>query len=86
MSEVDLKLIAAGQTGDFEPEQKRYLEGFFAGVQIAKAAKSVAAAAPGGLLAAAYWVVPGVVLVLIYQIVMYRIFRGRTTLDRGAHY
>jgi ferredoxin-nitrite reductase len=29
-------------TGDFEPEQKRYLEGFVAGVQIAKAAGSVA--------------------------------------------
>ncbi len=28
--------------GDFNPEQKRYLEGFVAGVQIAKAAKSVA--------------------------------------------
>jgi ferredoxin-nitrite reductase len=25
-------------TGDFEPEQKRYLEGFVAGLQIAKAA------------------------------------------------
>jgi ferredoxin-nitrite reductase len=36
-------------TGDFEPEQKRYLEGFVAGVQIAKAAGGVAgrsAAAP----------------------------------------
>ncbi len=41
MIEVDLKALAAGQTGDFEPEQKRYLEGFVAGVQIAKAAKSV---------------------------------------------
>jgi len=29
------------QAGDFEPEQKRYLEGFVAGVQIAKAAKSI---------------------------------------------
>jgi len=37
MNEADLKLLAAGQTGDFEPEQKRYLEGFVAGVQIAKA-------------------------------------------------
>jgi len=26
--------------GDFEPEQKRYLEGFMAGLQIAKAARS----------------------------------------------
>src|SRR5437764_12000464 len=28
--------------GDFEPEQKRYLEGFMAGLQIAKAARSPA--------------------------------------------
>ncbi len=53
MSGEELKLLAAGETGDFSPEQKRYLEGFVAGVQIAKAAKSVAgtaraAAAPGG--------------------------------------
>jgi ferredoxin-nitrite reductase len=48
MNEADLKLLAAGQTGDFEPEQKRYLEGFVAGVQIAKAAKSIAGAAAGG--------------------------------------
>ena len=49
MSEADLKPVAAGQAGDFEPEQKRYLEGFVAGVQIAKAAKNVAgAAAPAG--------------------------------------
>ena len=49
MSEADLKPIAAGQGGDFEPEQKRYLEGFVAGVQIAKAAKSVAGVAtPAG--------------------------------------
>ena len=30
-------------TGDFEPEQKRYLEGFVAGVQIARTAGNVAA-------------------------------------------
>jgi len=50
MTEADLRLTAAGQGGDFDPEQKRYLEGFVAGAQIAKAAKSVAgaaAAAPG---------------------------------------
>src|SRR5262249_24935691 len=41
MTEVDLK-PAADQSGDFSSEQKRYLEGFVAGVQIAKAAKSVA--------------------------------------------
>ena len=44
MSETDLKQAAAAETGDFNPEQKRYLEGFVAGVQIAKAAKSVAGA------------------------------------------
>ena len=49
MSEADLKPVAAGHGGDFEPEQKRYLEGFVAGVQIAKAVKSVAGVAtPAG--------------------------------------
>ena len=41
MTEADVK-PAADQSGDFSSEQKRYLEGFVAGVQIAKAAKSVA--------------------------------------------
>ena len=38
---------SAGETtsGDFEPEQKRYLEGFVAGLQIAKTAKGIAASA-----------------------------------------
>ncbi len=40
MSEAARKPVI-GQTGDFEPEQKRYLEGFVAGAQIAKAAKTV---------------------------------------------
>ena len=53
MNEADLKPAAAEQAGDFNPEQKRYLEGFVAGVQIAKAAKSVAGAASGGGVAAA---------------------------------
>ncbi len=53
MSEADLKPAAAEQPGDFNPEQKRYLEGFVAGVQIAKAAKSVAGTAAGGSAAAA---------------------------------
>ena len=51
MSETELK-PAAVAAGDFEPEQKRYLEGFVAGLQIAKAAKSVAgagAAAPAAV-------------------------------------
>jgi ferredoxin-nitrite reductase len=52
MSELDLKGAASAPTGDFEPEQKRFLEGFVAGIQIAKAAKSVAwAAAPGAAAA-----------------------------------
>jgi ferredoxin-nitrite reductase len=33
-------------TGDFESDQKRYLEGFVAGLQIAKAAKGVAGGGP----------------------------------------
>ena len=45
MSEADLRSAAGAQTDDFEPEQKRYLEGFVAGIQIAKAARSVAGAA-----------------------------------------
>ena len=38
---------STGETtsGDFEPEQKRYLEGFVAGLQIAKTAKGIAAPA-----------------------------------------
>jgi ferredoxin-nitrite reductase len=48
MTEADLKLVSAGQSGDFEPEQKRYLEGLLAGVQIARAAKSVAKASVPG--------------------------------------
>ncbi len=50
----DLKLAGATATGDFEPEQKRYLEGFTAGLQIAKAAKGLAGSAAGlaGALAA----------------------------------
>jgi ferredoxin-nitrite reductase len=52
MSEADLKGTASAQSGDFEPEQKRYLEGFVAGIQIAKAAKSVAGAATPGAAAA----------------------------------
>jgi ferredoxin-nitrite reductase len=49
-TEIDLKAQTDQQVGDFEPEQKRYLEGFVAGLQIAKAARSVsgpAAAVPG---------------------------------------
>jgi ferredoxin-nitrite reductase len=48
MSEAGLKPAETLSNGDFEPEQKRYLEGFVAGIQIAKAAKSVAGAATAG--------------------------------------
>ena len=53
MSGVDLKSVTSSPAGDFEPEQKRYLEGFVAGLQIAKAAKSFsgANAAPGAAAA-----------------------------------
>ncbi len=44
-TEAGLKRDAA--TGDFNPEQKRYLEGFVAGSQIAKAARTLAPGAPG---------------------------------------
>jgi ferredoxin-nitrite reductase len=43
-TDADLNLTANQQVGDFDSEQKRYLEGFVAGLQIAKAAKSVAGA------------------------------------------
>jgi ferredoxin-nitrite reductase len=49
-TETVSKLAGDTATGDFEPEQKRYLEGFVAGLQIAKTAKGLAgggAPAPG---------------------------------------
>jgi ferredoxin-nitrite reductase len=39
------KLVGETATGDFEPQQKRYLEGFVAGLQIAKTARGLAGAA-----------------------------------------
>jgi len=45
-----------------------------------------AAAAPAGLLAAARWLIPGVILILIYQVVVYRVFKDRVVLDHSAHY
>jgi ferredoxin-nitrite reductase len=47
--------LGSAMTGDFEPEQKRYLEGFVAGLQIARTAGNVAArnvAGPAGPAAA----------------------------------
>jgi ferredoxin-nitrite reductase len=43
----DLKLAGATATGAFEPEQKRYLEGFAAGLQIAKTAKGLSGSLAG---------------------------------------
>jgi len=50
-TEIDLKTATDELKGAFEPEQKRYLEGFIAGLQIAKAVKSIAATsgAPGAV-------------------------------------
>ncbi len=45
MFDSDLK--PPGATGDFEPEQKRYLEGFAAGLQIARTAKGLPGATAG---------------------------------------
>ncbi len=42
---VDLEPAGEAATGDFEPEQKRYLEGFAAGLQIARTAKGLAGSA-----------------------------------------
>jgi ferredoxin-nitrite reductase len=39
--------VKSETSGEFEPEQKRYLEGFVAGMQIARAAKTVAGASAG---------------------------------------
>jgi cytochrome d ubiquinol oxidase subunit II len=47
---------------------------------------SNAAAAAGGLLTAAAWLLPGVVLILVYQVVVYRVFAGKVRIDGGAHY
>jgi hypothetical protein len=45
-----------------------------------------AAAAPAGLLAAALWMIPGVILLAIYQGFVYRTFKGKVVLGTGAHY
>jgi len=45
-----------------------------------------ATAASSGLLAAALWLLPGVVLILVYQMVVYRVFAGKVLVDAAAHY
>ncbi len=52
-AENNLKLAGETAGGDFEPEQKRYLEGFVAGLQIAKTAKGVAGAGAASPVASA---------------------------------
>ncbi len=45
-----------------------------------------AAAAPGALVAAVTWLIPGAILVLVYQVFVYRTFGGKVVLGPGAHY
>jgi cytochrome d ubiquinol oxidase subunit II len=45
-----------------------------------------AAAAPGALVTAVIWIIPGAILVVIYQVFVYRTFGGKVTLGPGAHY
>lgn len=45
-----------------------------------------AAASPGALRAALLWMIPGGLLLVVYQIVVYRVFGGRVRLGEGAHY
>ena len=45
-----------------------------------------AAAAPGGLLAGALWMIPGVILLTIYQGFVYRTFKGKVVPGTEAHY
>ncbi len=45
VADTDLKPAGVTAAGDFEPEQKRYLEGFAAGLQIARTAKGLAGSA-----------------------------------------
>lgn len=47
---------------------------------------ATAAAGPVGLAAALLWIGPGLLLLIVYQVVVYRIFAGKVTLDTGAHY
>ena len=49
-TETEQRLDGEAATGDFEPEQKRYLEGFAAGLQIARTAKGLVV--PPGLAGA----------------------------------
>lgn len=60
-TEAGTTLNPSGETtsGDFEPEQKRYLEGFVAGLQIAKTAKGIGAPATNASMASTEAIGPG---------------------------
>ncbi len=45
-----------------------------------------AAASSSGLVTAAFWLLPGVLLILLYQVVVYRVFAGKVRINAGAHY
>ncbi len=45
-----------------------------------------AAAPAAALLPALLWMIPGVILLVTYQVVVYRTFRGKAVLGAGAHY
>ncbi len=44
------------------------------------------AAPPGALFTAAIWMIPGAMLLVIYQVFVYRTFRGKVVLGPGTHY
>jgi cytochrome d ubiquinol oxidase subunit II len=44
------------------------------------------AAGPGSLAAALGWIGPGILLLILYQVVVYRVFAGKVALDASAHY
>jgi cytochrome d ubiquinol oxidase subunit II len=45
-----------------------------------------AAASPGALFTAAMWMIPGAMLLVIYQVFVYRTFGGKVVLGPGTHY
>jgi len=45
-----------------------------------------AAAPPDALLPALLWMIPGVLLLAIYQVAVYRVFAGRVVLGKSTHY
>jgi len=45
-----------------------------------------AATAPGALVTATVWLVPGLILLFMYQVVAYRVFAGKVRVGGEAHY